>query len=78
MAGPVWKYDENAKGVCDSCLRLSQGMFVEGEIADDSLVPIRRVCRDCFERFTNLVVCGETGGHAVAPAYAHNAERPPR
>ncbi|MFI5143531.1 MAG: hypothetical protein ACHQQS_13560 [Thermoanaerobaculales bacterium] len=77
MAGPVWKYDEGAKGVCDFCLRAVEGMFLEGEIADDSLVPIRRVCRDCFERSTKLVVRGEVGGHAVAPAYAHNAE-PPR
>ena len=73
MAGPVWKFDESAKGVCEFCLRPSEGMFVEGEITDDSLVPIRQVCRDCFARFTRLVVRGEIGGHAAAPAYAHNA-----
>ena len=72
MAGPVWKFSENAKGVCDYCLRPNEGMFLEGEIADDSLAPIRQVCGDCFQRFTRLVVRGEVGGHAVAPAYAHN------
>jgi hypothetical protein len=76
MAGPVWKYDDSAKGVCDFCLRTSEGMFVEGEISDDALVPVRRICRDCFERSTRLVVRGEVGSHAVAPAYAHNAELP--
>ncbi len=76
MAGPVWKFNESAKGACDSCLRPSEGLYVEGEIVDDSLVPTRQVCRDCFERFTRLVVRGEAGRRAVAPAYAHNAVPP--
>ena len=76
MAGPVWKFNESAKGVCDYCLRPSEGMFVEGKIADDSLVPSRQVCRECFERFMRLIVRGEVGRHVVAPAYAHNAASP--
>jgi hypothetical protein len=72
MAGPVWRFDANLEGICDSCLRSRTGMFVEGEIVDNKLEPVRLVCSDCISRTKDLVVSGEIGGRAKAPAYAHD------
>jgi len=50
------------------------GMFVEGEVFDNALAPVRRICRDCFRRDAALVVEGELDGRVPGPAYAHNTE----
>jgi hypothetical protein len=47
-------------------------MFVEGEVADNTLEPVRFVCSDCISRMKGLVVSGEVGGHARSPAYARD------
>ncbi|MBZ5588149.1 MAG: hypothetical protein LAO05_06260 [Acidobacteriia bacterium] len=73
MAGPVWRFVTDKEGVCDSCLRRSRGMYVEGEVTDNELRAVRALCRTCAEDVKGLVVSGETAGRAVAPAYAHNA-----
>jgi hypothetical protein len=72
MAGPVWRFDAEREGICDSCLRPFKGMFVEGEVADNVLEPVRLVCSDCISRMKGLVVSGEAGGHARSPAYARD------
>jgi hypothetical protein len=76
MAGPVWRFDENKDTTCDVCLRTCRGLYVEGEVADNELAPVRAVCADCLQATNRLVVSGETGGRAKAPAYAHNASLP--
>ena len=73
MAGPVWRFEKDREGVCDSCLRRSRGMYAEGEVTDNELRPVRLICRSCAEDAAGLAVSGEAGNHAVAPAYAHNA-----
>lgn len=75
MAGPVWRFAKDREGVCDSCLRRSLGMFVEGEVSDNELRAVRLICRSCAEDAAGLAVSGEAGNRAVAPAYAHNNER---
>jgi hypothetical protein len=72
MAGPVWGFDATREAVCDSCLRACTGVYVEGEIADNELSPVRAVCPDCMARTNEFVVSGEAGGRAAAPAYAHS------
>jgi len=47
-------------------------MFVEGEVADNALEAVRLICPDCISSMKALVVSGEIGGRAKAPAYAHN------
>jgi hypothetical protein len=74
MAGPVWRFVDDREGVCDSCLRRSKGMYVEGEVTDNELHAVRAVCRACATNVSGLVVSGEAEGRATAPAYAHNAE----
>ena len=74
MAGPVWRFMTEKEGVCDSCLRRSLEMYVEGEVADNELRAVRALCRNCAENAKGLAISGETGARAVAPAYAHNAE----
>jgi hypothetical protein len=73
MAGPVWRFDENKDTICDICLRECKGVYVEGDVADNELTPVRAVCPDCMARSDRLVVAGETNERAKAPAYAHNA-----
>ena len=75
MAGPVWRFVKDSEGVCDSCLRRSRGMYVEGEVSDNELRPVRLICRSCAGDPTGLAVSGEAGNRAAAPAYAHNNER---
>lgn len=70
MSGPVWRFEADVKGGCDVCLRSAQGLFVEGEVADNALTPARIVCASCYERFNELVVGGEQGAHGISPAYA--------
>ena len=48
------------------------GMFVEGEVVDNELEPVRVVCPDCLSRTNELAVSGEIGGSRQGPAYAHN------
>jgi hypothetical protein len=72
MAGPVWQFDAKREGICDSCLRRCTGMFVEGEVADNQLEAVRVVCPDCISSVKELIVSGEIGGEAKAPAYAHD------
>ncbi len=76
MAGPVWRFDEGREAICDVCLRECVGVYVEGEVADNELEPVRAVCPECLASMNRLVVAGETGGRATAPAYAHNASTP--
>jgi hypothetical protein len=76
MAGPVWRYDEDRDAICDVCLRATRGVYVEGEVADNSLAPVRSVCPECLATTNRLVVSGEVGDRAKAPAYAHNASPP--
>jgi hypothetical protein len=76
MAGPVWRFDENMDAICDVCLRECRGMYIEGEVTDNELAPVRAVCPECLQTMNRLVVSGETGGRATAPAYAHNASAP--
>jgi hypothetical protein len=75
MAGPVWKFDAEREGVCDNCLRRRKGMYVEGEVAENELDPVRLVCPDCIARYKRLVISGEARGHARGPAYAHTRRR---
>ena len=75
MAGPIWRYLGDTEGVCDSCLRRCTGMYVEGDVADNELRPVRCLCPACAEDAAGLAISGEAGGRAVAPAYAHNAAR---
>jgi hypothetical protein len=72
MAGPVWRFEANLEGTCDSCLRSRMGMFVEGEVVDNKLERVRVVCSDCLSRTNGLAVSGEIGGRAKAPAYARD------
>ncbi len=72
MAGPVWRFDETKEAICNSCLRRRKGMFVEGEVEDNDLHPVRLVCRECSARTAGLVVSGELDGRVPGPAYAHN------
>jgi hypothetical protein len=72
MAGPVWRFDAEREGICDSCLRRRKAFFVEGDVADNRLEPVRLVCADCISRFKGLVISGEIGRRATGPAYAHN------
>jgi hypothetical protein len=72
MAGPVWRFDPVREAICDSCLRRVTGIFVEGEVSDNTLEPVRLVCSDCISRMKGLVVSGEVGGHARSPAYARD------
>ena len=74
MAGPVWRFVKDREGVCDSCLRRSRGMYVEGEVSDNELRVVRLICCSCAGDATGLTVSGEIGDRAVAPAYAHNNE----
>lgn len=76
MAGPVWRFDPEREGVCDACLRRCKGMYVEGEVADNELRPVRAVCPACMAGENGLVISGEAGSRATAPAYAHNRTRP--
>jgi hypothetical protein len=72
MAGPVWRFAAEREGTCDSCLRTIKGMFIEGEVAENELEPVRLVCPECISRMKGLVVSGEVGGHARSPAYARD------
>jgi hypothetical protein len=71
MAGPVWRFDAEREAVCDNCLRRRRGMFIEGDVAENELEPVRLVCSDCIARYKRLVISGEATGHARGPAYAH-------
>jgi len=74
MAGPVWRFVSDREGTCDACMRRCRGMYVEGEVTDNELRTLRAVCPACAANAGGLVVSGEAGGRAVAPAYAHNAD----
>jgi len=54
------------------CLSVTTGVFVEGEIVDNALTAPRLVCPECYRRFAGLVVGGELGDRAAAPAYGHS------
>ncbi len=70
MSGPVWRFESRRSGRCSVCLRPAEGLFVEGEVVDNALLPQRLVCSACFARWGELVTAGETGRHVPAPAYA--------
>ncbi len=70
MSGPVWRFEKDASGRCCVCLTTVTGVFVEGEVVAGSLRPGRAVCPACFDRARALLVSGEVGGRAAAPAYA--------
>jgi hypothetical protein len=71
MSGPVWRFDAEQEGRCEVCLRLSKGLFLEGEVRDNTLEPVRAVCTGCMRTTAGLVVTGESGSRVAAPAYAH-------
>ena len=71
MAGPVWRFDETKEATCDACLRRCRGTYVEGEVCDNELAPVRAVCPDCMARAAGMVVSGEGGARAQSPAYGH-------
>ena len=76
MSGPVWRFEPEASGLCDVCLRESTGMVVEGCVEDSALRPMRRVCSRCYASSTTLVVAGEVGGKSTSPAYVrHDSDR---
>lgn len=70
MAGPVWRFDQDAAGTCGVCFRTVTEMYVEGEIAGNEMQTARSVCFGCYQRATRMVVRGELGGPVVAPGYA--------
>jgi hypothetical protein len=70
VSGPVWQFESNLEATCDECRRRREGMFVEGEVVDNVLLPGRQVCSDCFTRWQPYVVAGEVGRRAPGPAYA--------
>jgi hypothetical protein len=47
-------------------------MYVEGEVADNALQPVRLVCRECISGLGEWVISGEVDGRVPGPAYAHN------
>ncbi|MGE5236614.1 MAG: hypothetical protein ACM3O7_09715 [Acidobacteriota bacterium] len=69
MSGPVWRFEASGRGRCDNCLTDVEGLFVEGQVADNGLRPGRRLCRTCFAQGSQLVVNGEVGRHVPSPAY---------
>ncbi len=71
MSGPVWRFESELRGVCAVCLKECQGLFVEGEVADNELHVTTRLCPDCYRHTGWTVVSGERGGRAPAPPYAH-------
>jgi len=71
VSGPVWRYESERHGVCGVCLEERHGLFVEGEVVDNEFRVTTCVCPDCYRRDTRVVVSGEAGRHAPAPAYAH-------
>ena len=70
MAGPVWRFESSRKGSCSSCFRQVAGMYIEGEVEDNQLLPCRGVCHECYQHSPALVVGGQSGARVVAPAYA--------
>lgn len=70
MSGPVWRFEAKESGRCGVCLRPAEGLYLEGEVAGNALLPDRRVCAECFARFGTLVTAGESGARVPAPAYA--------
>lgn len=70
MSGPVWRFEAKIEGRCSVCLRPAEGLYVEGEVADNGLHPARKVCAACIERWGSLVTAGDAGTHVQAPAYA--------
>jgi len=71
MSGPIWRYERSAQGTCAVCLADVTGLFVEGEIRDDTLHRARTVCAECYRREGAMLVSAEAHGKAAAPAYAH-------
>jgi hypothetical protein len=45
-------------------------MYVEGEVVDNVLRPVRLVCARCLDEWRPYVVAGEVGHRAPSPAYA--------
>ncbi|MGV8039286.1 MAG: hypothetical protein AB2L07_04180 [Thermoanaerobaculaceae bacterium] len=70
MSGPVWRFESKQSGRCGVCLRPADGLYVEGEVAENSHLPTRLVCSACFGRWGTLVTAGEAGTHVTAPGYA--------
>ncbi len=71
MSGPVWRFERATEATCAVCFRTVTGVFVEGEVVDNAFRAGRRVCTDCYGRTRAMLVGGELGGSAEAPAYAH-------
>ncbi|NWF99638.1 MAG: hypothetical protein HXY19_01680 [Thermoanaerobaculaceae bacterium] len=71
MSGPVWRFERELRGVCDVCLKECEGLFVEGQVADNELTASTRLCPDCYRNAGWTVVSGERGRRAPAPAYVH-------
>lgn len=70
MSGPVWRYEKSEVGICDVCFREYTGLFVEGEVRDNQLFAVRRVCPSCLGPGGTLVLNGEAGIRRPGPAYA--------
>lgn len=70
MSGPVWRFERNEAGICDLCLKVTTGLYVEGEVADNELRTTRRICPACLQLAGPLAVSGEVGQRRPGPAYA--------
>ena len=70
MSGPVWRFESGMEATCAACYRTVTGVFTEGQVEDNDFRIERRVCPDCYLRINRLLVHGELGRHADAPAYA--------
>lgn len=70
MSGPVWRFESSETGVCDLCLKVATGLYVEGEVADNELCAARRICPSCLRASGPLVISGEAGRRRSGPAYA--------
>ena len=70
MSGPVWRFDRTASGACSVCGQDATGLFVEGEVIDNTLHALRQACRVCYQREQLFLVSGEAGRHTAGPAYA--------
>ena len=72
MSGPVWRFEPEANGPCDICLRETTGLYVEGSVQQSALRPLRRICPECYSGGTAFVVAGEAGAKSTSPAYVRH------
>lgn len=71
MSGPVWRFEAERQTTCCYCFNPTTGVFVEGEVCDGELQPLRAVCPSCYQQFKDFLLVGEQGQRPPGPAYAH-------